>query len=279
MRRAQRNAADKAASGVALMRAIPLSRGMAIFWFSAVAMSATTQSLADASSPPDWSGTWSLSRHSRDSVSAGGGLRKALTAKYAAMMPAGPRDDTRGAAPPQGPPAAPPPGASWHANLAKCALPGMPGSLLHPYAHEYLFSPGRVTMLIESGEVRRIYTDGRPHPRAAELYQTLVGHSIGHWEGDTLVVDTIGMRSEAEISIAGLHVTRRTHLVERIHRKDANTMQIDTTVTDPDIFSRPYRYTLLFDRVPGELIENDCALDQHDNDESIDLTPPPAPQP
>lgn len=238
----------------------------------APAVSPATVPTASAASMPDWSGTWSLTEESRDrSVGGGGKVRTLLTPKYAALVP-GP--------PPGGalPAAASLPGVAsalrLNNNLTHCIPPGFPGDLTHPYAHEYLFTPGRVTMLIEDGEVRRIHTDGRSHLPAEQLYDRLVGDSIGHWDGSTLVVDTIGMRLEAELG-AGIHPTRDTHVIERIHLKAPDLLEIDTEILDPAIFKEPYRYTMLFNRVAGDLIENDCELDQRDNDQSIDLTPPP----
>jgi hypothetical protein len=69
-------------------------------------------------------------------------------------------------------------------------------------AMEILFTPGRVTMLGESdgNRLRRIYTDGRPHPDTPD--PTFHGHSIGHWEGDTLVVDTVDILPQAPLAIS-----------------------------------------------------------------------------
>lgn len=229
---------------------------------------AKSSASAAAEALPDWSGSWSLTEASRDTAVMGNGFMQDLTPKYLAMLP-------RPQAPTSSSAASRRKTKGWKNNLTQCIPAGFPGDLMHPYAHEYLFSPGRVTMLIEDGEVRRIHTDGRGHLPSDELYASLVGDSVGHWEGDTLVVDTIGMRPEAELTLAGLHVTKNTHVLERIRKKDMNTLQVDAEIQDPEIFKQPFHYTLYFARVPGELLENDCALDQRDNDQSLDLTPPP----
>jgi hypothetical protein len=161
-------------------------------------------------------------------------------------------------------------------NLSTCMPDGMPGILLHGVAFEVLSTPGRVTLITENGEVRRIHTDGRPHPPAAELYTDLSGHSIGHWEGDTLVVDTVGMDTRAMVFlINNIHVTRQTHIVERMHLKHPDTLQIDTTVTDPELFRAPYAYSLSYRR--GWREEDfvvGCQQNNRDLDGKTDLEPP-----
>ena len=82
--------------------------------------------------------------------------------------------------------------------FANCLPEAHPSWMLVTHnAMEILFTPGRVTMLGESdgNRIRRIYTDGRGHPEASD--PTFHGHSIGHWEGDTLVVDTVGIQTDA----------------------------------------------------------------------------------
>jgi hypothetical protein len=206
---------------------------------------------------PDWSGAWSS-----DETAQVGDPRSAsaapLAPKYAAMrVAAGTKPDP--------------------AVAARCLDPGMPGIMDHGATFEFVFSSGRVTMIFQDGSVRRIYTDGRPHPDPARLYFSVEGHSVGRWEGATLVVDTIGMDTRAELFAGGgMTVTKHTQIVERMFRKDASTIQIDTVVTDPELFTRPYSYTWAYsnfgavDDFPGG-----CARNNRDNGTDIDLTPPP----
>ena len=78
---------------------------------------------------------------------------------------------------------------------ANCVPNGMPSIMTQPYPIEILFTPGKVTIMIEAySQWRQIFTDGREHPEDPDL--TLNGHSIGHWEGDTLVVDTVGLTTD-----------------------------------------------------------------------------------
>ena len=101
-----------------------------------------------------------------------------------------------------------------------CLPEGMPSWMLITHnAMEFAFTPGNIYMLGESdgNRLRRIYTDGRPHPDDPDL--TFHGHSIGHWEGDTLVVDTVGIKPQAWLAI-GESVGRaqqRRHACRRAH--------------------------------------------------------------
>ena len=167
------------------------------------------------------------------------------------------------------------PGVPTSGNLLSCTPSGMPGVMQHPMMTEYLFTPGRVTALFEDGEVRRIYTDGRSHPPVEEMEYGYQGHSIGHWEGSTLVVDTVGISPQADLLLNnGVRATRNTHIVERIVLKDTQTMQIDTVVSDDELFAKPYAYTRIYERTPLPIQEPSCASKNRDNDREVDLTPP-----
>lgn len=160
-------------------------------------------------------------------------------------------------------------------NLSKCLPAGVPGVLLHTIQFEFLFTPGRVTMLTENGEVRRIYTDSSKHLTLAEIGRTYEGESIGHWEGNTLVVDTIGFPYGELFQNGGIRGTRNTHYVERISLKDKDHLQIVGTLTDPELFTKPYTVTRIYDRWNNRMPEPQCAQTSHDDGSDIDLTPPP----
>ncbi len=102
-----------------------------------------------------------------------------------------------------------------------CLPEGMPTWMLITHnAFEFLFTPGRVTILgeMDGNRLRRIYTDGRPHP--ADPDPTFHGHSIGHWEGETLVVDTIGVLPQGYLAVSeavGIPNNGDLHVIERIH--------------------------------------------------------------
>lgn len=169
-------------------------------------------------------------------------------------------------------------GGSGEDPLIHCLPDGLPGIMLHGLAFQYLFTPGNITLIIEDGEVRRIHTDGRVHPPMDELHTSPLGHSTGHWEGNTLVVDTVGIRSDAALFFTGgVTIANDTHIVERMWLKDKDTLMIETTIEDPAIFTKPYTYQIDFTRTLREDdFEVGCALGNRDNEGSIDLTPPPA---
>jgi hypothetical protein len=89
---------------------------------------------------------------------------------------------------------------------------------------------------------RVIPTDGRKHTPLDDLDGTLNGESIGHWEGDTMVVDTIGFGSSTWLDIEGYIHSENMHVVERFTR-NGNTLTLQTTVEDPDMFLKPWVMT------------------------------------
>ena len=99
--------------------------------------------------------------------------------------------------------------------------------------------PGMLLIIYEHrNSVRYIYTDGRAHPRILEA--TWNGHSIGRWDGDTLVVDTIGLRDESWLDSDGHEHSTQLRVVERFRRLDAGTLEIERTLTDPIALAKPY---------------------------------------
>jgi hypothetical protein len=146
---------------------------------------------------------------------------------------------------------------------SNCSPPGLPRIMqLAQYPYEWLFTPGRVTMNQEAWmQTRTIWTDGRTHPPAEEIDPTFHGHSIGHWEGDTLVVDTVGISDRLEIGEGGKH-SDQFHMVERIHLDPENPdiLVNEMTMTDPLAFSEPWHVTTRYGRDRyGETIEFQCA--------------------
>ena len=155
--------------------------------------------------------------------------------------------------------------ATKHGEVARngsyCRPPGMPGIMGVPqYPIEFLFTPGRVTIHHEAWmQWRSIYTDGRKHPD--DLDPTFSGHSVGHWDGDTLVVDTVGVKTITELSM-GMKHSDKLHLIERIHlvKGDANTLVDELTAEDPVALAQPWHTTFTFKRSRDQdLLEFVCA--------------------
>ena len=107
-----------------------------------------------------------------------------------------------------------------------------------PYPMEFLLTPGQVTIVIEAyTQVRHIYTDGRTLPEDPD--PKFHGTSIGRWEGDTLVVDTVGFSPLTQIE-RGVPHSDKMRIVERFRLADSETMNIETTVSDPEALTSPY---------------------------------------
>ena len=129
---------------------------------------------------------------------------------------------------------------------ANCVPPGMPQVMDVPYPIEILFAPGKI-VIEEEGymQVRHVHADGRPHPADPDL--TFNGDSISHWEGDTLVVDTVALVPEAELA-EGVGHGDKTHIVERFRLISPDLMDVQTTVTDPAVLTKPWVYDTHFER-------------------------------
>lgn len=133
-----------------------------------------------------------------------------------------------------------------------CFPEAMPSWMLISHnALEFMFTPGRVTLLGESdsNRIRRIYTDGRGHPEDPDL--TFHGHSTGKWEGDTLVVDTVGILPQAYIAVSeavGIPNNGDMHIVERIHLAGPDTMHVEMEITAPKVLTGPWKTTRIYYR-------------------------------
>ena len=147
---------------------------------------------------------------------------------------------------------------------ANCLPPGMPEIMGWPYPIEFLYSPGRVTIAIESdSQVRRIYTDGRGHP--ADPDASFNGDSIGHWEGDTLVIETVALDPTTEIA-PGVGHSDQARILERVRKTGPDDLEIVTTITDPKVLIAPWTTTKHFARHRDwNIQEYVCEQNNHDS--------------
>jgi len=142
----------------------------------------------------------------------------------------------------------------------KCFPPGVPRVYLHPFPMQIIQIPGQVVMLFEYDHlVRHIYTDGREHPK--DLDPTWMGNSVGHWEGDTLVVDTIGFNDKTWLDRVGHVHSDQLHVIESIRRTAQDTLQIDFTIEDPKAYTKPITKTIYFELKPKWDIKEQVCLD------------------
>jgi hypothetical protein len=110
-------------------------------------------------------------------------------------------------------------------------------------------TPKVITVLTEHIDYRIFYMDGRAHPEDILDYPEWMGHSIGRWEGNVLVVDTLGIRPETWLDRGGLQHSERLHLVERFEKTGPDTFTWTVTVEDPVYYTKPWTYRLEVSRV------------------------------
>jgi len=171
---------------------------------------------------PDWSGVWDFDYRS------GGGLARpapphltpAAQKKFDAYREAQKH------------------GEEQQTSTANCVPPGMPQIMQQPYPVEFLFTPGKVTVAIEAySQMRRIFTDGRKLPEDPD--PSFQGYSVGHWEGDTLVVETVGLLDNSSLA-PGVGHSDQARILERIRRISPETLEIQQTITDPKTITEPW---------------------------------------
>ena len=144
-----------------------------------------------------------------------------------------------------------------------CMPPSGPRLMTTPFPMEIIQLPQqkRIVMIYEGGTHiwRIIYMDGRPHPDGDQLNPSWLGHSVGHWEGDTLIVDVVGFNEGGWIDMAGDPHTDRLHVIERYTRKDLYTLHYEATIDDPGTYTEPWTigFDILWDD-KGEIQEYIC---------------------
>ena len=157
--------------------------------------------------------------------------------------------------------------------LVRCKPAGGPGFFNAP-GFEIVDAPDerRVYLLNIAGphSWRVVYTDGRPHPTGAALKPSFFGHSVGRWEGDTLVIDTVGF-NEKQWLAGSYPTTDLLHLVERISRPNLKTLIYEATIDDPGAYTAPWTVRWQINETTasswvegGEVFEYICQDDRDD---------------
>jgi len=212
---------------------------------------------------PDLSGIWEAARGpggGQRGAAAGGGQRGAAApAPPAPVAPAAP------AATPAGPPLATffeigagfkdgPPYTPWAADIKKkrtqdngkdnpdahCLPLGLMQLHLHPQPRKIIQTPGVTIILYEAqGGVRQIFTDGRLLPNN-DPQPWWYGYSVGHWDGDTLVVETTGFRDDVWLDVNGSPLTESGKITERFRRPNYGSLEIEITIEDPKSYTKPF---------------------------------------
>ena len=148
--------------------------------------------------------------------------------------------------------------------MARCLISGVPRITTRPLPFEIVQMPGRIIILYEAHHAFRIIpTDGRPHPD--DLEPSYLGDSVGHWEGNTLVVDVIGFNTNTWLAGVGTIHSEKLHVTERYTRDSANTIVYDVTIEDPVVFTKPWLQQEIFRLRPNErLREYECIENNED---------------
>lgn len=142
---------------------------------------------------------------------------------------------------------------------------------------QYLITPEETLIVNAYGETRHIYTDGRPLPAAEDMWPTVWGTSIGHWEGDTLVVETVQVQMPFLYFHGAPSLSEEARYIERI-RMDGDRMVLDFTVEDPVTLTEPWKVRIYqvreeaFDR----MIQMDFSNDRTGVEDGINTIEPPA---
>lgn len=138
----------------------------------------------------------------------------------------------------------------------RCGIPtGFPRILNLPDVYEFIVRPEEFWIIGENGpNVMRVYTDGRDHPGAEDLWPTYTGDSVGHWEGDTLVFDTLSLKGWSEqdtiIDRTGLVLSDGMHVVTRMRLVDEGMLEAQMTIEDSEALSGPWQVTKQYRRLP-----------------------------
>ena len=131
----------------------------------------------------------------------------------------------------------------------RCIPPGIPRTMFQPFPWEIVQAGDRIVIIYEyQSLIRQIFMDGRGHP--SDLEPTYMGNAIGKWEGDTLVIDTVGFNDKTWLDPMGLPHTEALHVIERMRRVDHDTLEDQYTIDDPKAYSKPWTATRIFKLKP-----------------------------
>lgn len=147
----------------------------------------------------------------------------------------------------------------------RCWPSGIPEKLSIPDGLKVVHSPDLLLFLYESRTIyRQVFTDGRPLP-PPDVQPTWMGYSIGRWDGDTMVVDTIGSNGKTWLDMRGLPATEALHVIERYSRPTVGRIDIEVTIDDPKAYTRPWKVNLQWTLLPDtDLIESICEENSKD---------------
>jgi hypothetical protein len=133
------------------------------------------------------------------------------------------------------------------------------------FPYEFVQTPKLLVMMYEGEFPRQIFLDRRAHPK--DINPSWLGHSVGHWERDTLVIDTVGFNGKAWVDITGHPASEKLHVIERYRRPDLGHLQNEITVDDPGAYSKPWTIRKTSDLSRDDaLMEYMCNENERDRD-------------
>ena len=142
--------------------------------------------------------------------------------------------------------------------MGKCLLIGVPRIYSMPMPFKIVQLPNEVVFLHEAFRgIRVVPTDGRGHP--PDMEPSYMGDSVGHWEGDTLVIDVRSFNDRTWLGFGAVHHTEQLQITERLTRTSADTITYEALITDPGVFTKPWTVRSSFGLRPNERIrEYEC---------------------
>jgi len=149
--------------------------------------------------------------------------------------------------------------------VLNCLPDGVPHGDLLPEPFKILHSRGVILMLYEvETTFRQIFTDGRALPK--DPSPSWQGYSVGHWQGDTLVIDTIGFNDQSWLDARGTPRSTEMRTEERIRRRDYGHLELAITLTDPRTFTKPITFSVVAELMPDtDLLEHYCLENERDD--------------
>ena len=144
---------------------------------------------------------------------------------------------------------------------AHCRPLGLMQLHTHPFEKKIVQGPGTIVIMYNANnDVRQILTNGQTLPEVGpQLAPWWYGYSVGKWEGDTLVVTTVGFRDDVWLDVNGSPLTSAGKMVERFTRPNFGTLQIDVTIDDPKAYTEPFTVRVMQQLMPNtELFESVC---------------------
>jgi hypothetical protein len=144
---------------------------------------------------------------------------------------------------------------------ANCRPLGLMQLHTHPYEKKIVQGPGAIVIMYNANnDVRQILTNGQTLPEVGpSLAPWWYGYSVGKWEGDTLVVNTVGFRDDVWLDVNGSPLTSTGKMVERFTRLNFGTLRIDVTIEDPKAYTEPFTVRVMQQLMPNtELFESVC---------------------